>query len=396
MYASCTSIKLLPSLIEGLGLVGVLSYFLIFGWLKPSFNWDLLPYTALALENNSELSSELSKDELHRRTYKEAEKIIPPLKFTELILPEKNFGHELGSGYYEYRPRMAKSAAMFYAQLPFYRMRVLYTSFLKTHTFFNLDVITFSRLLSLLGMTGIILVLHLWWRNFLLPLITPIMILYLGQTLDFRYLASLSNPDTLAIFLQLLGAYLFFSGCKLPFIIAPLFLTLFLRTDSLFLSIFILAAWWFRERKIYIVIPLLIFPITVYLLHTLTGHPGWWHLYYHQFIAYLPGANSVTPPFSLFLYLKTLKGLFSTLLNEPWAKMLGGSIPIYLTLLNRFRFKGGDLGLLFFTVGSGTLLLNLLLFPAGWSRLHCSAIILILTSSLHALPRAQVYASKVL
>jgi len=83
---------------------------LIYGIHKPSIDWDIIGYVASA--KHFEIND---KTELHKFVYRNLKKFVSEDKYKELINDGK-----------QYRIDMAGNPDLFYQQLPFYEIRVLY------------------------------------------------------------------------------------------------------------------------------------------------------------------------------------------------------------------------------------------------------------------------------
>ena len=80
----------------------------IFAFRHPYYNWDMLPYMALALKMDH-----IDSNALHKLTFSVAKADIPAVEY----------GYLTGG---EYREKMAESPADFYSQLPFYVVKPFY------------------------------------------------------------------------------------------------------------------------------------------------------------------------------------------------------------------------------------------------------------------------------
>ena len=195
----------------------------IFAFKHPYYNWDMLPYMALALKMDH-----TDSNDVHKITYSNAKANIPAVEYEFLT-----------GG--EYRKRMAESPSDFYSQLPFYVVKPFYTwmVYIFYKTGFSLPVSTV--LPSILSYLMIGLLLFHWLKKYLnlgFALPAALLIMYSVYMVS---IARTSTPDALSSLLLFSAMYLIVETNSLAWIFLLLWLSVITRIDNLVNCFFILS-----------------------------------------------------------------------------------------------------------------------------------------------------------
>jgi hypothetical protein len=175
-----------------LGLVGVLAY------LRPSYNWDLLGYVGVveSIETRDPV-------EVHRLTYATVQAALPVEKYRDLV-------GESGDDYLNsdgYRQAVAADPEAFRQQLPFYAVKPLYPALMYAMGKMGFELVGASVLLAIGGYIGAMLVVLVWFSRHYPPLPALVFASLVAFYVAVSALARLSTPDSLGVFIVVLGAF---------------------------------------------------------------------------------------------------------------------------------------------------------------------------------------------
>jgi hypothetical protein len=261
--------------VQRIGAVGalVLLMSLNIAWARPFYNWDMLPYVALAYRFQG-----ASVVESHERVYEEVRRVVPPEQF--LLLTEAE----------PYRIEVFRSPEAFGQQLPYHTVKPGYPFLISLLDRLGMSPVWASVALARAGyiLTGIILLLWLWT-------VVPVGVAVVGAWVMMSLpsviqLARLSSPDSLSTACVLAALYLFFAPRKRHVALAVLVVSLALRPDNLLWLGLLLAVWKILEEGRWrSVVPWAALGMTVYLVQAgVSGMYGWQTLFYVNFVERLP------------------------------------------------------------------------------------------------------------
>ena len=227
----------------------ILLFLSIVFYLKPQYNWDMLPYMDLSMESNS-----TDIKAIHSDVYRIAKAELPHDKFTALI-DSSNY----------YRHSTATDTEVFQHELSFYKTRPLYVWMISAFHRAGIPLTKATILPSVLAFFLIGLLIYFWPASKTHPpgppllkkraggdywnlayLIFSLLIMvspFIGDT------ARLSTPDLITAFFLLAGVWVLVEfrsvfGASLPF-----FLAMLTRYDCILFVILILAWHIITERK---------------------------------------------------------------------------------------------------------------------------------------------------
>lgn len=198
----------------------LLTVILIGARYKPAYNWDILPYMALALNH-----SVTDKDSVHKQVYQlikegQGKGEIPNGTFGELTkrLP--------------YRVACYENADKFNAQLFYYRTKPLYNLLVYWLYLVGVPLIQATVIPSLVAGFIIILVMYAWMSLYTHRIIAAIIALLILLLPSFSELHNTSSPDALSAMFVLGAMYLFFAGKRKTWIFLCLALAVLVRIDN--------------------------------------------------------------------------------------------------------------------------------------------------------------------
>ncbi|HEY9176991.1 MAG TPA: hypothetical protein VIN07_04835 [Flavipsychrobacter sp.] len=167
---------------------------------KPAYNWDILPYMALALNHTVE-----DKDSVHSRVYN--------------IIKEGQQRGEVTNGTFgnftkriPYRVQCYQNADKFNSQLFYYRTKPLYNLLVYGLYTMGVPLIQATIIPSVVACFFILLVLYAWMSLYTHRLMTITLAILVALLPVFKELQNTSSPDALSAVFVLSAMYLFFAG----------------------------------------------------------------------------------------------------------------------------------------------------------------------------------------
>lgn len=197
----------------------------LFAFRRPYYNWDMLPYMAIVLKIDQ---PHLNVKDIHTLTYHIASQQVPGPEYGYLIQST-------------YRERMAKDAAAFYGQLPFYTVKPLYIGmiYLFYKTGFPLTKSTVFPSIIAYFLMGLLLL--YWLRKYIeLPFsfLGSLLIMYTPFMIS---TARLSTPDAVSSLLLFAAFYFIIEKPSVILVFVFLQLSIFARLDNIITSLLILS-----------------------------------------------------------------------------------------------------------------------------------------------------------
>jgi hypothetical protein len=246
----------------------------LYAFKRPYYNWDMLPYMAVVIGYDHK-----DPNFVHDTVYEIVKKQLPALTYNQLM-----------DGGLEFRKSVAKNSNEFYAQMPFYSVKPLYTGMLYFFYKAGVPLIQATILPSFIAYVLIGFLLIFWIKRY--------MQFYLALTISSFTMLSApmwdivrnSSPDCLSAFLLLSAMYFILERKSLVLAFLFLLLSIFARLDNLIPSIFFISLLTFSNNSVYKVsakkyLLMILFISLCYLGITFTNHqPGWNILYYPTFL----------------------------------------------------------------------------------------------------------------
>jgi hypothetical protein len=187
---------------------------------KPIYNWDILPYMALALNH-----SVSNSDSVHSRVYN--------------VVHEGQLKGEITNGTFgnltkriPFRVSCYENAHVFNAQLFYYRTKPLYNWLVWLLYSAGFSLIHATIIPSLAAAWGILLILYAWMSVYTRRITALVLTILVAMLPAFIELQNTSSPDALSAFLVLLTLYLLFTGKEKKWIWASLVLAVLCRVDN--------------------------------------------------------------------------------------------------------------------------------------------------------------------
>lgn len=197
---------------------------------KPVYNWDILPYMALAL--NHEMSD---KDSVHNKVYR--------------LIQEGQERGEVTNGTFgnfttkiPYRVQCYENADIFNAQLFYYRTKPLYNLFVYWLYAAGVPLIKATIIPSAVAGFFILLVLYVWMSLYTQRIMAAVITLLIALLPIFSELQNTSSPDALSAMFVLSAMYLFFAGKHKGWIILCLSFATLARIDNFIFATIMLYA----------------------------------------------------------------------------------------------------------------------------------------------------------
>lgn len=244
----------------------------IFALKRPYYNWDMLPYMAIALRiDNPQIHT------VHNMTYKSAKENIPAREYGFLISSD-------------YRKRMAESPASFHRQLPFYIVKPLYIGlvYLFYKSGISLPVSTVLPSVVAYFLIGLLL-LH-WLAKYLKPFFAIAGGLLIMYSTYMMSAARISSPDCLSAFFLLAAIYFIIQTPSLKFMFLFFILAILTRIDNIvtaftIISFLAFGRTWEKEILIKHYFLMISVMIACYFGITFLATPFNWNVFYYPTFA---------------------------------------------------------------------------------------------------------------
>lgn len=291
---------LLRSIIPHLFYLCLLLGVSILSFKKPSYNWDMLAYTAVILQYDAQ-----TKD-VHQLVYQLASRQLPAETY-DLLAGASN----------SERKNWKENAATFHQKLPFYVIKPLYT--IIAYGFYRSGIPIFKATMmpSVIAyiMTGILLL--MWLSKYLRSVPATVicsMIMLLPPVLE---AAKLSTPDFLAGMLLFYGVYFLVEKASVTWFFIFGILAVLSRIDFILPLLILLLALTFLAKELSVgkLIAFMSIAVVIYLLiaSNASGY-GWSILYFPSFLRTLNARHEVQSAFAMHDYWELLKAQVMTAL----------------------------------------------------------------------------------
>jgi len=323
MFGASLSRPVLASFLSyGLIVLGIAFY----AMLRPSYWWDVLPYTGVAMEWDG-----LKSDEIHVQAYQLVKQHAPPGRWEGMVS---------GSAYHD---TVASDPESFAQTRGFYRNRILYIGAIKLLGAMGVPYPIGSYLLSTISFI-LVAALILYWLTHVVgmtwgPPVALLILLASGLQEGVR----LSNPDLMAGLLIMAAVYNITQSGQPSRAWIWFWLAILTRPDSIIMvtimvgTLHVMKSSGFVTRRT-VIVGLVLFAITYMTIMSLTGAYGWWTFYAQKFVAQLPYPESQPMPFDLQQFIRIdIQGWIAILYREYRLFLL-----ILLTTLV-MRYSWGDL-----------------------------------------------------
>ncbi len=274
----------------------VVAYMAFFALTRPSWEWDIIPYSMIVLKGGiSDIAT------AHAKAYALIEAYVPANVFAELKsnTPNTQIHHANPDALASY--------------LPLWECKLGYVLLLKAIAAFA-DPVVAMIAVSLAATLAAFAI--LFWQAWRLPGIAGLGWLPLIVVFGLPTMASMLSPDPVTILVYTAGFVAFLSARWR--VASVLFLAaVFLRPDSAVTNFVLVVAMLACAPREAVVV--LLGSFGIYLLDVgITGHVGWWAQVYLSFIAPPSELTGFQPVFSLSTYLSILAGSAQEMLHRKW------------------------------------------------------------------------------
>ncbi|RDS82629.1 hypothetical protein [Dyella psychrodurans] len=318
---------------------------LFFGLKKPTNNWDIVGYVAVALNADGYRGADLNK-----ATYDSVRSEVSASTFDQLTQGE-------------YRETVYRDPSSLAQQLPFYRIRVVYVGLIRTVHAMGWDYPTSTYIVSAVSAALSVLLLALLARRTGAPVAAvPLVVAFAG----FVDIARLSTPDAMACFFSLLTIYALIRRSMWVLVIAALLPLV--RTDLLLLSLLVLGhTYVFGQRK-YALASAVVACVVYGLVERMNGAYGWLTLFNTSLIHKTAYPATLVPSHAIGDYLRPYAFMAYDFAMHPHFVIY--SLALWFLMRGGTRTLPADKRLLgaVFVIPMAFVAAHLLLFPADTYR----------------------------
>ncbi len=304
-------------------ITGILAY----AWMKPYYNWDMIPYIAAARSFEHH-----DKKQIHEEVYEDVKKFVPPHVYAEMIQGD-------------YRQTMLSDAEAFYQQIPFYKPKLLYVWLIHVLTQFGFNSITAMSILSVVPSFIASLLILLFLLNEIsgvYPYVISVLIINVSGILD---IARLFTPDSFSACIVLLAMFLILRKKHFLWGSSFLLLSIFIRVDNLLFCFMCLTYLRFfgsdeyRLNNIVYIVTTALCAVSYIIISYGTKNYGWTTLIHHVTVNKIVTPESFQPAITLFDYIVIVfKRGFIQFVTNPLVSfflIMGLSTRYLLTFTNR-------------------------------------------------------------
>jgi hypothetical protein len=246
---------------------------------RPLYNWDLVPYVAIALKNAGEPA-----DSLRQKTFDTLKRSVPDDAYEFL-----SGGSEYKASPYnragDYRFLVAHDSKIFSDQLPLYAVKPVYPALMSLLSKMGINPVTAAIVISATAYVAICLLLYVWMSRWLPVLISLPMLALFSLNPFFATLPQFTTPDPISVFTLLLGTFLIFETKHARFGALAFTLAVLVRPENIIYAV-IFQLYELITRRIAIIyfFAALCAAFAVYFTEvTLSHNYGWQVLFYFTF-----------------------------------------------------------------------------------------------------------------
>ncbi len=192
-------------------------------YLKPEYNWDAIPYTALVVKTNNSNS-----DSVHAKTYRLVKTALSPAKYNSLIDSNNS-----------YRYTLYKDSKAFEKELTYYSIKPLYILSIAAANKLGVPLPRATVVPSVIAFLLIGILLYIWIDKVFISEYAPSVSLVILLSPFILFVARSSVPDLINAFFLLTGVFLITEKKYMFLGITVLCLAVAVRFDSLLFVIVI-------------------------------------------------------------------------------------------------------------------------------------------------------------
>jgi len=238
---------------------------------RPLYNWDIIPYVAVALRDAGH-----PEDTLRQQTYEIMERSSPRVAH-EFLFGGSEFKKDTYNRGADYRYMVAHDSKIFADQLPFYTVKPVYPALMSLFMRAGVNPVTATMITSGAAYAAICLLLYVWISRWLNPAISLVITALLSLNPVLIPLAQLATPDSLSVFMLLLGTFLAIELRYAATGIAVFVLSILVRPENI-IYVFIFAAYLLLTARLPLIKSLLTLGVAlaVYFVQTRLSHNYGW------------------------------------------------------------------------------------------------------------------------
>ena len=265
---------------------------------NPIYTWDLVPYVATTFLPETD-----DPAEIHEATYGLLQQSLDAAQFNSLIVGE-------------YAAGMYASPENFAGQLSMYEIKPLYVLVLQGLTAAGLNAVDAIMLLSLIGGLLICVIMFLWLRKLTGPIQAVLLVILFSVCARLFDLSRVPTPDSLSALVVLAGLWCLLAQRWIAAAVICFCVSVWIRTNNiLFVAPLLLLLVWnhlrrdqpVRSGEFYCYAGGLAVSALLYTWISARFDYDWWRLFYHTLIELQTDIGAFSEPFSLNLYLQTLR-----------------------------------------------------------------------------------------
>lgn len=273
------TMKLISNLILFVLFLFVGIYVLYASAYKPLHNWDIIMYIAA-----TKSYEEPDIKSLHAFTYSALQHSLSESEYKQLVAGK-------------YRQAIYTDPSAFEEQLPFYQIRLLYTTAIYLLYKAGVDIGFATHIVSGIAVTMALALLYIMSASILghpFCYSVPFFALIFGVADLARY----STPDGMAFLAVIFSAYLYFRD-RIVLLLIFLPLMLCIRTDLILYTIPLLFVIFAskREYRTKVATSILMSVLLYFLIGALSKNPGWSTIFYFTFVQHL--THPLSMPYTL-------------------------------------------------------------------------------------------------
>lgn len=335
----------------------VAAYFIYFSWVRPAWDWDMVPYALAVLSDGMGDPAPAVA-----RTWALVKSYVSPSEYQSFISDGA------------YRRAVYAEPRLLAGQLPLYQSKLGYVMLLKSLSTV-IDPVRAMMVVSLASALGVLGV--LFWRSLAVPGIATLAWLPLAKL--FGLTASLTTPDTLVAFLYAAAMASLLSGQRWP-AVALMVAGGLVRLDNVILNLvlcLVLLRLNWRPALVAFLGSAAAFAVAFLGSH----YPGWWTQFHFTFVRMQPDL-AAHPAFAPEIYLAAMQNQLLHMIHLEWLQVALAAGLLAIVLLARRRDKVAIL-LLWSLLAAAAI--HVALYPSVEVRLHGALLFGLAVVLLHAL-----------
>jgi hypothetical protein len=282
---------------------------------KPEYNWDMLPYMAVAI------SYDKPQADIHAEVYATLKKEVPAYAYNQLTDSSVKVKHDAFVNTNEFK-----------AQMPFYVIKPLYTGLIYAFHKAGFSLVKSTVMPSVVGYLFIGLLLLIWMQQYLSALSSVLLSTLIMLLPPLQQIAKLSTPDALSALAIFSAVYYIIQPKQILLGCILLILSVFIRLDNIIFSalLFPFLYWTGVLPKQWNFGRIIIFSVLLvacyFVVTALASSYGWGLLYYNSFSKHMNDENDFHKAFSIGSYIKLIK-------KQITIRMLASYLPIFIFMV---------------------------------------------------------------